>query len=380
MSPPPLPFVGVDDLGDRPHVIVDGVPRRGTVLTLSHWPSAPSPLEIARDTSTEIALAYLERPQLWARNALAVTADHLDEDGATSLLCLARPDAAANNAMRLAGVAHAGDFEVVRSRDVGQVAWALRRLLDPSTSPLLEGITSRDRATHFPALAYRRALEVLPGLLAAPARYVSWWEEEDAAVEAGAAALRRGQVKIQRFPDLDLALVTAGADLGGSRFDRIGHHGRLPVHPAVLHTSFPEVRVLVNQGDRYCYYDRYESWVRFITRKVALRRDLGPLAARLSDSEPRGVRWEADSPGAIIAVLRPAQGHSDLGRDRVLAIVRDYLNEAPAAWVPTRQGGAYVPTTERVSDPRVRPAAPTSGTSGRGLARWRGRRRGGLSA
>src|SRR5271166_6532835 len=56
---PALPYVPVEELGDRPHVLVDGATRAGSVLTLSHWPQSPTPAALARDTSAQIVFAFL---------------------------------------------------------------------------------------------------------------------------------------------------------------------------------------------------------------------------------------------------------------------------------------------------------------------------------
>ena len=54
-----LPYLPVEELEGRPHVIVDGAARSGSVLTLSHWPQSPTPVGLARDLSAEIVFAFL---------------------------------------------------------------------------------------------------------------------------------------------------------------------------------------------------------------------------------------------------------------------------------------------------------------------------------
>lgn len=367
--------MGLDELGDRPHVMLDGTPRRGTVLTLSHWPATPSPPELAQDTSTEIALAYLERPEQWA-DARFATCDHLDEDGVLALFCVVEPAGARRHAPLLAAAARAGDFEVVESVEAGQVAWALRCLCDPARSPLAQrSRVERHAGTTWQALATAGALERLGGLLDAPARFEALWGEEAAAARAGEQALDSGTVGIERLGQADLAVVHAEGRPEANRasetnraseaspFARIGHHGRLPVHPAVLHSRFEESRVLVHERRRhdrrrYWYYDRYESWVRYVSRRLPRRRDLAPLAERLSAVERAGARWAADPPGALVPVLRLAEdAESTLELDQVLTLLVEHLEQAPAAWPPFSGS-----------------AAPRGGTSGRGRPRRRGRR------
>src|SRR5271170_165792 len=94
----PLPFLDIDELAGRNHVMVDGAPRPGSVLVLSHWPVSTTPAPLARDLSAEIALAYLEEPTYWSTDAIAVTNDHPDVDGLTSIYALADPPAALDRA------------------------------------------------------------------------------------------------------------------------------------------------------------------------------------------------------------------------------------------------------------------------------------------
>jgi len=358
--------------------MVDGAARPGTVLALSHWPATPTPPELARDLSTEIVYEYLRHPGLWTREAEAVTCDHLDEDGLASLFFVVEPEAALAHAGSLIGIARAGDFDVLDTVEAGRAVWALRALADPERSPFAPETGQQAVArTGWPSIAYAELLGRLVELIEHPDRFREWWAEEDASYEAGLAALGRGDLHIEEHPDLDLAVVRASAQLVPDRFARVGHAGVLPVHPAVLHGATAATRVLVARGRSYCYYDRYETWVRYVSRRLPLRRDLEPLALALSGEEQRGPRWEADSPGTLVPVLRP-QGdtESSIPIDRLVELVRGHLESAPGAWAPFREGGAYVAPPRPVSAR----AGSTAETTGRGRARWRGLRKGGPSA
>ena len=77
-APPALEFIGIDELGERPHVVVDGAPRPGTVLALTHWPTTPTPRRLWHDLSAEIAFAYLADPGVWVDGVDAVTTTGLE--------------------------------------------------------------------------------------------------------------------------------------------------------------------------------------------------------------------------------------------------------------------------------------------------------------
>ena len=116
---PELPFEPYELLNGRPHVMVDGAAREGSVLTLSHWPQSPTAAFLARDVSAAIVLEYVRLslegvpntvhgPQGGAgrsalargRAAEAVTNDHFDEDGLMSVLALVDPKVAMRDAGR----------------------------------------------------------------------------------------------------------------------------------------------------------------------------------------------------------------------------------------------------------------------------------------
>lgn len=336
----PLELVGIDALGDRPHVMVDGAPRPNSVLTLSHWPATPSPRELARDTSCEIALAALGARWCLPAAVDAVTNDHLDEDGACALLVLCAPALGAAHGALLAEVARAGDFDVVTCEAAGFVAWTLRALFDLERSPLAPEPLRQGEA--WTAHAYAEALAKLPELLEHPGRAVALYGDEASSWRAGTAALAAGRLRIAHDRRLDLAIVEADAALTGERFARIGHGHALPVHPAVLHGVAEESRVLVRWGDRWCYYDRYETWVRTVSRPRSLRRELGPLAGELSAAEPGPICWAADPCGALVPVLAPLGGASELAPDLVIAMIRRHLAGAPPAWDPFCKEGALL--------------------------------------
>jgi len=57
-------YVPVHLLEGRPHIMVDGAPRPGTMCTLSHWPGTPTPAALSADLSAEIVVGALAHPGL----------------------------------------------------------------------------------------------------------------------------------------------------------------------------------------------------------------------------------------------------------------------------------------------------------------------------
>jgi len=340
-SPAPLPFVPCGDLVDVPHVVVDGAAGPATVLSLSHWPLSRTPRALARDLSAEIAFAYLSSSTCWAADALAVTNDHVDQDGLVSLYALVDPDHARRHERTLVEIARVGDFAVVDDDEAAQLAFALAVLGDPERSPLavapVPGHVSDEAPTGdaWSRACYPALLAIVPELLEWPQRYAEIGAEERIALERSRSAFARGDATVRELPDVGLAVVSVEPSVTDAPASRFCRATSGPLHPAAIHAVTAAPRVLVVHGRRYRYYDRYETWVRVQTRKLPLRRDLEVVARLLTELEGSSTAWTADPPGALEPVLSPAgSSESSLDVDRVVAVLVDYLTRAPAAWDP----------------------------------------------
>lgn len=376
-TPRPLPFLGVPELEATPHVAVDGAAQPSTVLSLTHWPGSTTPTELARDLSAEIALAYLSSPAHWRNDAVAVTSDHLDQDGLVSIHALAAPEHALAHGALLVEVARAGDFAVATSDDALAIALALSELAGPGgeQAGTVPGGATGLGGPEGVAVRIGELLELLPGLVEDPSRARAICAGELASVEAGRRAVASGEVTLEVDDRAGLATVVVSDRLPASPASRFCSRTVAPLHPVVVHGLTDAVRVLVAHGRRYRYYDRYETWVRLASRRVPLRRAMAPLAERLSDRERGGARWRADGPGALEPSLELVGGEeSSLSLPEVREAVAAYLLDAPVAWDP------YAAAEEVACDGLRRPAAPRAGTTGRGRPRRTGRRRGRPSA
>ena len=139
----PLPYVPVEELHDRPHVLVDGATRPGSLLTLSHWPQSPTPagfgprsfgpdrlrlpsrLRGRRDAGAGRSSAGVRSALAAAGRAEAVTNDHFDEDGLVSVFAMTDPRLALSNEELLVEIASCGDFGVVGSRTAARIAFTI---------------------------------------------------------------------------------------------------------------------------------------------------------------------------------------------------------------------------------------------------------------
>lgn len=345
-----LSYLPVEELGERPHVMVDGASRRGTVLTLSHWPQEATPPELACDLSAQIVFKFLHlleesgQPRGHRQNrsirsvisayekAERVTNDHFDEDGLVSVFALVEPETALSYEDLLAEVASCGDFGVVRSRRAARIAFAIGPLAEQITGAV--SAEGAGRPGSWSGIRYQAVLERFVELIEHTERFEGFWAEADASYATCLARIASGEVVVEEIPEVDLAVVTGP---GGTDLDQ-----------TALHSSTQASRILVLVAGHTRLYMRYEGWVRYVSRHVPLRPDLAPLAGELSAAEPSSVVWAADGVGSIVTGMRPEpDGTSGLDPDTLRAAVVSYLTRAPGAWDPFRPGGPLIPLSER---------------------------------
>lgn len=331
-------FVPYHLVGDRPNIVVDGPGLPSSVLTLSHWPATTSPPELAADLSAHIALRYLAQAGRWPRADL-VSNDHLDQDGLAALFALVRPEEALERRQLLGEVASAGDFATFADRDAAGVSFALACLADPDRTTLPPSLFPVDHWERCGGL-YEELLGTLPELLARPGRHRRLWGEELASFLETERAFDAGRVRIEEHAGLDLAVVRIPEGSCRLLATRFASRADAAVHPASVNNRTSCFRLVLVEGRRYELVYRYESWVRYTSRRPLARVDLAGLADRLCAEEPHGARWRFDGVGALEPRLRLDEGEeSGIGLERFVSFLGDELRRGRPAWDPYRPAG-----------------------------------------
>jgi len=334
-------YVPTQLLDGRPHLIVDGAPRPGTVCTLSHWPGTPTPDVLRADLSAEIALRALARPDLVAE-VDAVSIDHYDEDGVVALALLVIDGLADAHGVALVEAARVGDFGVVTDRRHALVAFALAALVDAERTPV-PGLRPGRRPEDWLEVCSAAATEALirlPTLVAAPEDHEALWHDEAAAYDAALDAIVSGRVTVDEHAGADLAVVRLAGAADDPAVRAAGWAGR-PVHPAAVHSATACTRVATLWGRRYELRYRYETWVRLETHRPRRRVDLTRLAAQLTAQERDSAPWVFDGAGGITPALHQVAGDSSLEPGQFLDAARRALaalDAGPPAWDPYGTG------------------------------------------
>ena len=292
-------FVPVEELRGSPHIVVDGVPLLGTALSLSHRPGGGTPSGLRADTSALIVDRYLAA-DAGGEEIGAVTNDHYDEDGLFGIwLLLERPAAGSPERALAIAAGEAGDFSTWTDPWAARVAIASMAMAERHMTPFPEvgRILARAGGSDPAGLLYRAILPRTGGLLADPERYRFLWRDQWDRVEADMALLDSGDAVIEEEDRADLAIVRTPRAL----------------HPMALYPRTRRTRVLTATPEgTLVLAHRYETWIEYVSRPLAPRVDLTPLAEDLQSRETRPGRWTFDGVRVIMPRLYLGAG---AGRD-----------------------------------------------------------------
>jgi hypothetical protein len=314
-------YLAYGQLDGVPNIVVDGAAHPDSLITLSHWPRSTTPAALRDDLSAQIAFHYLDHPELHV-DADAVSNNHFDQDGLMSVYTLVDPPGAQARRDRVIDVARAGDFGTFQERDAARISW---------TIAMLEAELGDDQDY------YSHLLDRVPELLDHPDRFRSYWADEDEHLDASEAALRSGAVRLEELEDLDLAVITVPETWPRRTVHKFTVSVPQAVHPGAVHNATDRFRLLYLQGPHYQLQYRYETWVRYMSRRPPGRIDLAPLAQELSAREPGSVRWVFDGVDAIapsLHLIGAGAGGSAIPPEQFRADVIQALATGASAWDP----------------------------------------------
>ena len=341
--PPPvaLPLGFAGDVGgssNRPHLSVDGMTPAGP--NLSHWPGNRTPHQWKADLSTGICMRFMRATPADRASFLADTEvvlnDHYDTDGFCSLLTILKPQAAFEHEETWLAAAACGDFQVFTTPRAFAIDRTILRL-SQAASPVASEFANLSGPEKSLA-RYRWLLDNADRLLTNIEFEPLWRDELDTVLAQLDSGLRGEGIRVQRFRDEGLAVITTDAAMHRMALNTLAGVSR------VLHIQRAE------QGQSIVrYHDRTESWFELVSIQPPLRRDLRPLADRLQEQQQRTgsddtPRWTADAPTQPIPELYfgipSEQAYGEVSRellptmlpvDSIIDTVRDYLRTAPPA-------------------------------------------------
>lgn len=326
-------YVPYKEVGSRPNAIVDGPPLASTVLTLSHWPNNQTPDSLQRDTSTQTVFAYLDVPEMH-RQVDIVSNNHFDEDGLFSMFTFCSPELAGEHRELLEAGGLAGDFGIVGDSDAARLCFIIEGFADPAMSPLPEKIfrSCEDRRV---ASFYNELLALVPDFLKNLGSYEMYWRDQFEHLEFSQSLVATGKVDIEERPEHDLAIVRIPDDVPERTVRRYLYAEQAAVHPFAINTATQCNRILrIYRGSLEFHY-RYESWLRFTSWRPMLRVALEDFADRLNEAEEASGTWRGEDVNTVIPRLYlDGCQRTSIAEDQFVALLEEYLANAPAAWDP----------------------------------------------
>lgn len=316
----PYAFLPLGQTGCRENISLDSIDNPATLLTLSHWPANQTPAAHKANLSTTSALGFLQQG-LTVEQAQLVTSDHFDLDGLASVYAFLAPDHALKHRQLLIDIARLGDFARGTSTQALHCAFTLHALaarvrVDPQAS------NDRQLLARFAAL-----LPQIADVLDNTRRYATLYAPALLDLQRSAALLADPATVIKEYPAIDLAVL---------RLPERGWEGEgeyFSLSPVAVHNRTRcAVLAIVHQG-RVEIRQRYESWVERVSGIPRPRRDLAIFARALQATERTPGQWHYAGVQQIMPALRfVARRHSSHASDTVLAELRQFLEQAPAAW------------------------------------------------
>ncbi len=326
-------YVPYYQIGDEPHIIVDGAPLSSTCLNLSHWPVNNTPDTLRRDTSTETVFAWLDQGDTHQSPGI-VSNNHFDEDGLFSVFAVCEPELAARHRKLLVDASYAGDFGVVRTPEAARLCFVLESYGCQATSPFpASSFDGEDEVVT--AALYAQMLGLLPVLLENIDAYESFWQAQDAHLTESQQWLDSGRVRIEEFHEHDLAVVHIPEDLPLRTVTRYFQNELAAVHPFAIQTATDCTRLLRIQGRNIEFQYRYETWVRFVSRRPKSRVKLNKLCLHLNALESSGDSWILEEPNNIIPRLYlDGNGKTSIDSADIFEALIENLAGQPVAWDP----------------------------------------------
>ncbi|MFT4591214.1 MAG: hypothetical protein ACI80M_000528 [Gammaproteobacteria bacterium] len=338
--PAPARYVPYHEIGDDPHIVVDGKDQASTLLSLSHWPWNRTPDHLREDTSTHIVYTYLDDPAAHV-DVSVVSNSHYDEDGLLSMFALVDPELAYQHRDLCIATSYATDFWRCTDETAAKLAFVLGAWSDKESSPLGPKVFSlplRQRIIE----QYRGMLRALPGILADPFSDTAQWQAEYDFWQQSRELLAAGHVRIELHPDVDLAVIHVPDTLPCISIRRYLLRWDLPVHPFAIFEHTDCSRILWVQGQHMSFQYRYESWVQVIRFRPLPRVDLTPLAEHLNALEPANAQWAFEGVNEVAARLQIVENQpTGLSAAALISELIGFLAQAPSAWDPHGPEPAY---------------------------------------
>ncbi len=246
--------------------------------TISHWPGHSTPAQLRHDLTTGSALKFAafspeEKRELMGEFSI-VTNNHIDADGVLSAFCVLNPDLALKHRDLILRTATTGDLAKWTGPDA--LALELTLMSEAERFEPFYGDPMTDQHLTNLADAYQHCFRLLEEtLLDDPFAIESGWADGHREVVADIASIEaREGMHVTQYLEEDLAVIQTD---------------RKMTVMGLRHAAGDLYRILLaysdNEGTRYRFCYRAESWFDVVSIAPAPRKPLDSLVARLNELE-----------------------------------------------------------------------------------------------
>jgi hypothetical protein len=287
------------------HEGLDNVPKLsidGTVdnaIHFSHWQGNTTHASVKADTSTEIALNLVAAPnrEELTQGIELVTNNHFDTDGVLSVWTVLTGERALELRAKLIAAAEAGDFSEFTGEAAVRASIVIQGSDDPmddAGSPLARHLAGEVVTNH--ARAYELVLPEVERVLTRTDEYEFLWRDVWQRIAAALESFERGASRVEEFSDEKLSVVTLAPEIFSLSGFNPTKHGA--PYTAISRYARGELYLIarpLDGGWSYRLDYPYYSWAETHVRPRIVRRDLGPLVARLNELETSAEgEWKVD--------------------------------------------------------------------------------------
>jgi hypothetical protein len=232
----------------------------GARIDLSHWSKNATPRHLKRDTSVEIALAFVRERELH-RDVEVVANNHFDADGVIAVWCLLRPQIALDHESMITGAAETGDFDEWPSDERGL-------FLEAAIAKLSQGLDDDE--------AYRRVLPELDHLVPDISSREDLWGDAYGDLLRAGDSVSRGEISVERRGRIAVFAHAAGVqELPGPWMSRLRPAGTDRTLIAFADDD---------GGHRYRYELPRYAWADTVVRPILMMPKRGPIRRALGEA------------------------------------------------------------------------------------------------
>ena len=282
-------FVPYNKIGNQKVTVVDGLHPQN--VTFSHWKGSNSIIEIAAETSGEIAINAVEK-KIKGWDCPKISATHFDIDGFVGVFTLFEPEFALANKAVLIAMAKIGDFrELNPTTETDLFALKLCCWMNKVEKDRFYRPFERKDEIESCAEKFDYFLPIFKNVMGKIDEFKKDWIEGYDQIIQGLESIQ----STEKYGNIGLLV---------RKMSR-------PIHYYALFskTEYFDIVLSIYPNQQYELEYKYTTWVDIASRPSLPRLDFRPLLEQLNELEKSNYTWPADKVSDTGPILRLESNH-----------------------------------------------------------------------